>query len=80
MKDIPSFDKHHHSFVQEEARKEADAVLSEKDPPRAEFTLANIRKFSYKNELDKLQRNNPLLLGKPSSKKKSQFNFIFNAF
>ena len=66
MKELTSFDKALHTFVQEEARKEADTVLSDKDPPRAQFSLENIRKFSYKSELDKFQTTNPLLLGKPS--------------
>jgi hypothetical protein len=62
MKACPNFDLHLNTFVQEEARKEADAVLGEKDLIRPEFTLQNLRKFSYKDQLDKFQRTNPLLL------------------
>ena len=66
MKDLPDFDTALQSFVQEEARKEANSVISEKDSPKSQFTLENLRKFSYKGELDKFQKTNPLLLGKPS--------------
>ena len=62
MKTLSNFDSAFQSFVQEETKKEADAVLDEKDDPRSEFKLKNIRKFSYKNELDKFQKTNPLLL------------------
>ena len=65
MRDLPNFDKALQSFVQEQAKKDADKVLDEKDPPRAQFTLENIKDFSYKNELDKLQKNYPILIGKP---------------
>ena len=63
MKQISSFDSALHSFVQEETKREADAVLSDKDIPRSEFNLENIRKFSHKAELDKFRQTNPLLLG-----------------
>ena len=62
MKNFSSFDTDLQSFVLEEAKREADTVLSEKDLPRAVFNLENIRKFSYKSELDKFQKTNPLLL------------------
>ena len=62
MKQISSFDSALHSFVQEETKREADAVISDKDIPRSEFNLENIRKFSHKAELDKFQKTNPLLL------------------
>ena len=46
----------------EEARREADQILNEKDVRRTEFTVEDLRKFSYKEELQRFQRTNPLLL------------------
>ena len=66
MKEWPNFDSALQTFVMNEAKKEADSVCSEKDTPRSQFNLENVRKFSYKSELDKFQKTNPLLLGKPS--------------
>ena len=71
MKEISNFNVALQTFVLEEAKKEADAVLSEKDAPTAQFNLENIRKFSYKSELDRFQKTNPLLLGKPSHREKN---------
>ena len=62
MKAWPNFPSEFYAFVQDEARSEATAILSEKDQPRPQFNLENLRKFSYKAQLDKFQRTNPLLL------------------
>ena len=62
MKSFSGFAPAFLSFVQEESRLQADVVLEEKDPPRSSFTLENLRKFSYKEQLQKFQRTNPLLL------------------
>ena len=62
MKSFPNFESELHSFIQDEARREATAVLSEKDPPRTQFTLQNLREFSYEDQLDKFQRTNPILV------------------
>ena len=62
MKSLPNFDLHLHSFIQDEARREAAGILNEKETPRNKFNLENLRKFSYKDQLDKFQRTNPLLL------------------
>jgi hypothetical protein len=62
LKSFPSFQTAFHSFVQEEARSEAENVLKDKDDARSEFNLDNLRKFSYKEQLVKFQRTNPLLM------------------
>ena len=62
MKSFPNFDSELHLFIQEEARREASGVLKEKDVSKQGFNLENLRKFSYKDQLDKFQRTNPLLL------------------
>ena len=62
MKSWPNFPSEFYAFVQDEARGEATAILSEKDKSRPQFTLENLRKFNYKDQLDKFQRTNPLLL------------------
>ena len=62
MKSFPNFDSDLQTFVQDEARRQADIVLEEKDLSRPEFKLENMRKFKYKDQLDKFQRTNPLLL------------------
>lgn len=62
MKSFPNFASAFHGFVQDEARKEAEGILSEKDPPCSAFTLDTVRKFSYKEQLAKLQRTTPLLV------------------
>ena len=41
---------------------QANAILGLKDPPRACFTLEDLRKFSYKEQVHKLQRTNPYLV------------------
>ena len=62
LKALPSFDKAFHNFVQEEAHKESEGILSDKDPARKDFTLNSLRKFSYKEQLAKLQKSSPLLV------------------
>ena len=62
MKSLPNFASAFHRFVQDEAHKEAEGILTEKDPPRSAFTLDTLRKFSYKEQLAKLQRTSPLLV------------------
>ena len=48
--------------MQEEAHKESEGILSDKDPARKDFTLNSLRKFSYKEQLAKLQKSSPLLV------------------
>ena len=62
MKKLKGFDTALQAFVQEETKKESDNILSDKDLPKSEFNLDNIRKFSYKSELNKFQQTNPILL------------------
>ena len=62
MKDLKGFDTALQVFVQEETNKESDNILGDKDLPKSEFNLENIRRFSYKSELDKFQKTNPVLL------------------
>ena len=62
MKPMSNFHHDLASFIQEESRLQAEAIVEHKDPTRATFTLENIRKFSYKEQLHKLQRTNPLLV------------------
>ena len=44
----------------EEARKEAEFI--EKDVSRTEFTIEDLKKFSHKDELERYQRNCPILV------------------
>ena len=62
MKSLPNFTAAFHNFVQDEAHKEAEGILTEKDPSRKNFTLDSLRKFTYKEQLTKLQRTSPLLV------------------
>ena len=62
MKSFPKFAPAFHDFVHEEARKESECIKSDRDPPRTSFTLDTLRKFSYKEQLTKLQRSSPLLV------------------
>ena len=62
MENMTGFDTALQNFVKEKTKKEADTILSDKDLPRSQFNLENLRKFSYKTELDKFQKNTPLLL------------------
>ena len=62
MKKLKGFDTALQAFVQEETKKGSDNILSDKDLPKSEFNLDNIRKFSYKSELNKFQQTNPILL------------------
>ena len=62
MKSLPNFSSDLVAFVQEESRLQAEAVVDEKDPSRTTFSLDTLRKFSYKEQLHKLQRTNPLLV------------------
>ena len=62
MKSLSSFQPALISFVQEESRQQADNILVEKDLPRSSFSLQTLGDFSYKQQLDKFQRTNPLLL------------------
>ena len=48
------------AFLLEEARKEAEFI--EKDVSRTEFTIEDLKKFSYKDELERYQRNCPILV------------------
>ena len=62
LKLLPNFPPALNAFVQEECRLQAQGILSEKDSPRASFSLHSIESFSYKDQLRKFQRTNPLLL------------------
>ena len=62
MKSLSNFTAAFHGFVQDEAHREAEGILSEKDPARKDFDLDSLRKFSYKEQLTKLQRTSPLLV------------------
>ena len=62
MKSIPSFEIEFCAFVQEESRLQAERIVADKDPSRSTFTLDSLRKFSYKEQLHKFQKTNPLLL------------------
>ena len=62
MRSLPNFSRELCDFVQEEARKQSSAVFEEKDSPLSSFNIESVRKYSYKQELDKFERSNPLLL------------------
>ena len=62
MRSLPSFSEKFCAFVQEESRREASAVISEKDDPLKAFNIETLRTYSYKEELFKFQRSNPILL------------------
>ena len=62
MKSLPSFQDELQTFVQEEARLQAQGILEDKDDPRASFSLADMTEFSYKEQLRKFQRTNPILV------------------
>ena len=62
MRPLPGFDSALVTFVQDQAFQEADGILAEKDIPVKEINLNTLRKFSYKEQLLKLQRTNPLLV------------------
>ena len=61
MKDLAEFPTEFLAFVHEEARKEAQGIVKEKDLPRSSFSLNDLRDFSYKDQLLKFQRTNPIL-------------------
>ena len=62
MKELPGFETDLAAFVRNECRKEADGILSEKDPPLRDFGMADIQNFSYSSCLTKLQRVAPILI------------------
>ena len=62
LKSYPNFEAAFHGFVQDEARREADNIVGEKDSARQEFNLETLRKFSYKAQLQKFQQTSPLLV------------------
>jgi hypothetical protein len=62
MKSFSNFAPALNSFVQEESRLQAEGILEDKDLPRSSFTLQHLRNFSYKDQLQKFQRTNPLLM------------------
>ena len=64
MRTLSDFDTEFQQFVQEESRLEASRILEVKDPSKTSFTLENLRKFSYKEQLHKFQKTTPILLGK----------------
>ena len=53
MKLLPRFRSVFIDFVQEEAYNEAGDILDEKDPPRKEFRIEDLRNFTYKEQLNK---------------------------
>ena len=62
MASLTSFQPALNSFVQEESRKQAENILLEKDLPRATFSMQALESFSYKDQLQKFERTNPLLM------------------
>ena len=62
MKGLPNFDQALQLIVLEESRSQSNNILKEKDPPRSSFNIDSIQNFSYKKELIKFERTNPLLL------------------
>ena len=77
MRTLSDFDTEFQQFVQEESRLEASRILEVKDPSKTSFTLENLRKFSYKEQLHKFQKTTPILLGK-SHKTESKPMSILN--
>ena len=61
LKELPNFLDDFTAFAQEEARLQASNILTEKDPPRTEFTHNSLMEFSFEKELEKFLRTNPLL-------------------
>ena len=64
MKPLSDFDRDFQYFVQEESRLQAERILGAKDPDKATFSIETVRQFSYKEQLLKFQKTNPILLGK----------------
>ena len=62
LKNLPEFREVLLNFLFEEARKEANNILEDKDPPSSLFDLETLRNFSYEDQLAKLQHNCPLLV------------------
>ena len=62
MKPLKEFNAEFQSFVQEESRLQAHGILQEKDTPRTNFTLSDLRTFSYNDQFLKFQRTNPILV------------------
>ena len=62
MRELSNFQLDLVKFIREESRMQAEAIVLQKDPNRNNFTLENLRKFSYKEQLHKLQKTNPLLV------------------
>jgi len=62
LKNLQEFQEVLLNFLFEEARKEANNILEDKDPPSSLFDLKTLRNFSYMDQLAKLQYNFPLLV------------------
>ena len=62
LKSFPTFPEEFRVFVQDEACRESEGILCDKDPPRITFSLDSLRKFSYKEQLAKLQETSPILV------------------
>ena len=62
MRPLPGFYSALAIFVQDQAFQEADGILTEKDIPVKEINIDTLRKFSYKEQLLKLERTNPILV------------------
>ena len=62
LKALPNFNSAFYRFVQEEAHRESEGILLDKDPARKDFTLDSLRKFTYREQLNKLQTASPLLV------------------
>ena len=62
MKSLSNFKPALHSFVQEEARLEAQNIVDEKEPPRSSFNLTSLTSFSYSDQLKRFKTTNPILL------------------
>lgn len=80
LKSFQGFQAAFKDFVQDEARRESEGILSDKDPARTSFSLDSLKQFSYKDQLARLQQSSPLLVaavvGTISSKKVTDFDQI----
>ena len=62
MKMLPNFDRDFNQFVRDESCRQADNVLSSKDPPVSEFDMTALNSFNYEDELHKLETRVPVLM------------------
>ena len=59
MEELPNFSRAFHSYLQDKARSEANGIVQNKDKPRKNFTLDDVKCFSYSDQLRKYVKVKP---------------------